>query len=152
MKKLILIVLSLSLAILPAVSWAVCCASISAGPVAYAPEFSKVGCSRSAKVSYGGNANIQCDPLVVPPATTVIETSKLYVVVAGMGDALAASKVYNTDVRCGANTIVATFTQTPGCSVLSGQQCYSQYTIKTTACASSPAQTVTVNGASATCP
>lgn len=150
MKK-ILIVLSLSLALPAAVSWAVCCTSITAGPSAWAPEFNKVGCSRSAKVSYGGTATVKCgtENLYM---TTVTQTSKLYVVVAGMGDALAASNVIGRDVNCNAETVVAKWTPTAGCAVLTGQSCYSQYGIKTTACATAPAQTVTVSSNVAICP
>lgn len=147
MKKTLIVLI---LALCPGVAWAVCCTSINT-VTAWAPEFSKVGCTRSAKVSYGGTGFVQCDATNLYQ-TTVVQTSKLYVVVTGMGDALGASNVVGRDVNCNATTTLAKWTATPGCAVSTGQSCYSVYALTTTACATSPATTVSSTSAVATCP
>lgn len=124
---------------------------ISLAMTAWSPEFNKVGCNRSAKVSFGGTATVKCgtENLYM---TTVTQAAKLYVVVAGSGDALAASNVIGRDVNCNTETVLARWIPTAGCSVLTGQRCYSRYAITTTACATSPAQTFTSDSAAVVCP
>jgi hypothetical protein len=150
MKKMILILSLVASMAMGQMVQAVCCTSINT-VTAWAPEFNKVGCTRSAKVSYGGTGDVRCDATNLY-MTTVTQTSKLYVVVTGMGDALAASNVVGRDVNCNAGTTLAKWTPTAGCAVLTGQRCYSRYEVKTTACATSPAQTVTSDSAAVVCP
>jgi hypothetical protein len=147
----ILIALSLSLLIPTAVCWSVCCTSITAGPTAWAPEYSKVGCAAASKASYGGTANVQADATNLYMSTIVV-TSKVMSTAAGRSPVAAGSQVLGRDVRCNAETVVASWTTTPSCVIPRGTMCFTRWSVATTACATAPAQTVTVDSAVTTSP
>jgi hypothetical protein len=148
-KVLQVLIVSLSL---PCVAWATCCSTISSGPTAWVPVFSKTGCvGQASKATYGGTANIKTDNTYLYQ-TSVTHVAKLWLAPVGADPSFVASRLGTTGLGCNTTTTVATWTQTVPCVCVQGYLYYSGYSITTAPCQTMASETTTVTSGFATAP
>jgi hypothetical protein len=151
--KRYLIVLSLIVTLLtPAPVWPICCATITDGPTAWAPQFSATGCGQAMRKGFwGGSFSVTTDG-AAPDVGGATQTAKLMQHVIGANDVVFASAGNNVAPQCGgAVTVIAGWRNTPTCSVPTGRDYFTQYYAGVAACSTAPSSTTMVTSGIVPC-